>query len=66
MKVNKNTKAYKNKIRYNMRYNSQNVKQYGLALNRETDADIIAHLENQPNKVGYLKALIRADMSKDL
>ena len=34
-----------------------------LKLNHNTDADIIAHLERIDNKMGYLKALIRADMS---
>lgn len=36
-----------------------------LKLNKDNDADIIAHLENQDNKQGYIKALIRADMKKD-
>lgn len=29
---------------------------------RETD--LLAHLDAQPNKAGYIKALIRADMEK--
>lgn len=29
-----------------------------------TDADILAHLDSLPNKQGYIKALIRADISK--
>lgn len=28
----------------------------------QTEADLIAHIESQPNKQGYIKALIRADM----
>lgn len=28
------------------------------------DADILAHLDAQPNKAGYIKALIRADMER--
>lgn len=31
---------------------------------RSTDADIIEHLNQQPNKSGYIKSLIRADMEK--
>lgn len=27
-----------------------------------TEADLIAHIESQENKQGYIKALIRADM----
>lgn len=29
------------------------------------ETDILAHLESQPNKAGYIKALIRADMERD-
>ena len=35
-----------------------------LMFTRTTDADILAHLEKQPNKQGYIKALIRADMER--
>lgn len=28
------------------------------------EADLLAHLDAQPNKAGYIKALIRADMEK--
>lgn len=28
------------------------------------DADILAHLDARPNKAGYIKALIRADMGR--
>lgn len=36
-----------------------------LRLNKSTDADIIAKLESVPSKMGYIKALIRADMEKN-
>lgn len=36
-----------------------------LRLNKSTDADIIAKLETVPSKMGYIKALIRADMAKN-
>lgn len=29
-----------------------------------TETDIWEHLQDQPNKMGYIKALIRADMGK--
>lgn len=32
--------------------------------NRETDADMLAHLEAQANKQGYIKGLIAADMRR--
>lgn len=35
-----------------------------LKLVNTTDADILAHLAKQPNKQGYIKALIRADINK--
>ena len=33
-----------------------------LKLNRSTDADILAWLDQKPNRQGYIKDLIRADM----
>ncbi len=30
-----------------------------------SEADLIEHIENQPNKQGYIKSLIRADMEKN-
>ena len=44
------------------KYDAANTKSYLLKLNRKTDADIIAHLDQQPNKLAYLKKLIRDDM----
>lgn len=35
-----------------------------IKLVNNTDADILAHLSKLPNKQGYIKALIRADMAK--
>lgn len=29
-----------------------------------SEADLISHIESQPNKQGYIKALIRADMER--
>ena len=46
------------------KYDAANTKSFLLKLNRKTDADIIAHLQQQPNKVAYLKKLIRDDMQK--
>lgn len=44
------------------KYNKANTTQITLRLNLKTEADIIEHLQAQPNKQGYLKALIRKDM----
>lgn len=35
-----------------------------LKLNINTDKDIIEHLDSLPNKQGYIKELIRADISQ--
>lgn len=41
-------------------YQRQNITRVVVKLNRRTDADIIAALERQGNKQGYIKSLIRA------
>lgn len=45
-----------------MKYSADHVKQFKLALNKKTDADIISHLDTIENKQGYIKNLIRQDM----
>lgn len=44
------------------RYDSKNTVQVKLKLNVKTDADIIEYLQQQSNKQGKLKELIRKDM----
>lgn len=44
------------------KYNAENTKQYAFKLNLTTDKDIIAKLDSQDNKSGYIKELIRADI----
>jgi hypothetical protein len=51
--------------RANNKYNKANTKQYQVRLNLKTDADLIAKMESVPNKLGYIKSLIRADIEKD-
>lgn len=46
------------------KYDAANTKSFLLKLNRRTDADILEFLDQQPNKLGYLKKLIRGDMQK--
>lgn len=53
---------YLNKIKRNADYNKQNMKQFKIALNINSDLDIIEKLENVDNKSGYLKKLIREDI----
>lgn len=44
------------------RYDAAHTRQIVLKLNRRTDADILRKLDEQPNKQGYIKQLIRADI----
>ena len=46
------------------KYDAANTKSFLLKLNKKTDADIIAHISQQLNKLAYLKKLIRDDMQK--
>lgn len=46
------------------RYDARTAVYVSLKLNRNTDADLIARLEAEPNKQAYIKALIRADIEK--
>ena len=48
------------------KYDSVNTKQYHLKLNIKTDAAIIEQLSQVDNVQGYIKALILADMKKNL
>ena len=61
---NKNTKAYKNKLAYTKEFTKANYRQITLMLHKANDADIIEWLDEQENKNGYLKDLIRVDMKK--
>ena len=46
------------------RYELANLKTYTFRLNIKHDADVIAEIEKQDNKQGYVKALIRADIER--
>lgn len=54
-----------NKKNYDVKYAKENLQQVRLSLNKETDADLIEWINQQPNKQGYLKRLIREDMEKN-
>lgn len=51
-------------IKAQRKYDKAHTKSFTFKLNRTTDADIIARLEAQQNKQGYLKELIRKDIEK--
>lgn len=45
------------------RYDAGHTARIALKLNLQTDADILARLEQVGNKQGYIKQLIRQDMA---
>ena len=46
------------------KYDKANTRQIHLKLNRRTDADVIQALDKAESKQGYIKGLIRADISR--
>lgn len=46
------------------KYNKEHTKQITLRLNKRTESDIIEWLNKAENKQGYIKALIRADITR--
>lgn len=54
----------KSRAKASAKYQKDNIKQIKIALNVNTDVDIINHLETCENKQGYIKSLIRNDMKK--
>lgn len=48
--------------RAKMKYDARATKQVMLKFNIKTDADILEKLDSVPNKQGYIKGLIRADL----
>lgn len=51
------------KITPQQRYAKKNIKQFKIDCIVTTEADIIKKLESVPNKAGYIKQLIRADIA---
>lgn len=46
------------------KWQAENVTRYVIKVAKKTEGDIVAQLEKQTNKSGYIKALIRADIKK--
>lgn len=51
-------------IKAQKRYDAANTRQVHLKLNRRTDKDVLARLDEVKSKQGYIKELIRADLKK--
>ena len=64
---NARQKEYDKKTNYasQQRYAKQNVRQFTFRFMMNTERDMIEHLEKQPNKSGYIKALIKKDMENE-
>ena len=54
------------KMRSNAKYDRNHTTNIHLKLNKKTDADILKRLRHVANKQGYIKALIRDDINKEL
>ena len=54
------------KLSPSAKFEKEKCTRVSIKLVNNTDADILAHLAKQPNKQGYIKALIRADMKKGI
>lgn len=50
--------------KYVYEYQKEKTQRVALQFNKIHDADILRHLSTKPNKQGYIKALIRADIEK--
>ena len=46
------------------KYDAKATIQLHFKMNKKTDADILEKLDSVPNKQGYIKELIRADMKR--
>ena len=55
----------KAQLRAQAKYDKDNTVQIKLKLNKKTDADIIRYLSDCDNKQGYIKALIRIEISRN-
>ena len=56
---------YNEKVKESMlKYQRAKIQQVKFNFHIENDADILAYLDALPNKLGYIKSLIRADMAR--
>lgn len=54
----------KERIAYKVKWDRDNTKQFKIKLMKTTDSDIISWLDEQDNKQGYIKKLIREDIAR--
>lgn len=66
MAINKATgKPYASSAKATAKWQKNHLRQIKFNLNYDTDADVIEKLDSTPNKQGYIKDLIRADIEKE-
>ena len=58
------TEAKRKRTQDQIKYNTNNTARLPINLNKNTDTDILDYLATLPNKQGYIKELIRADMQR--
>lgn len=56
--------SLKKQYQYISDYKKKNVRRILLEFRKDTEQDLIEHLDNQPSKNEYIRQLIRKDMSK--
>ena len=61
---NKDTSAYRNKLTYIKQYNKEKYTNFMVRFAKEGDAALLAHLNAQPNKQGFIKDLIAKDLAE--
>lgn len=67
LRKNARQREYAKRTGYSSNYNyaKNNTKTYTFRFVINTDADIIEHLEQQKNRLGYLKKIIREDINRE-
>ena len=63
--MNKEGKAYKNKLSYINEYNKKYIKTVSFKWSRSKDADLIEYVEKQPLKAEFFRRLVREEMKKN-
>ena len=58
-------KLSESRYRANSKYIKKNIRSINLGFNIKTDADILSKLDSVPNKIGYVKDLIRRDIAAE-
>lgn len=64
MSTTKKSNYNENIKEYMLKYQKSHIQQMKFNFHKDNDADILAFLDALPNKQGYMKALIRADMAR--